>query len=76
MCTVRESFLRWKRAEAAHAEPLRRPTVPLPDLPQDLHLSEPPEETPEEPLQHELTPRQRGTRLTEHVTHRDAALHS
>lgn len=51
---VWEGLLRRKRVEAAHAEPLGGATVSLPDLPQDLHLSEPPEEAPEKPLKHEL----------------------
>lgn len=54
--SVRESLLGWKRAEAAHAQPLRGETVPLPDLSQDLHLSEPPKEAPEEPFEHDVRP--------------------
>lgn len=53
--SVWESLLRWKCVEAAHAESLRGETIPLPDLSQDLHLFEPPEEAPKEPLKHELS---------------------
>lgn len=76
MLAVRESLLRWECVEAAHAEPLRGQTVPLPDLPQDLHLSEPPEEAPEEPLQHELslTAPQNLKFTHSHVLHLAAAM--
>ncbi len=61
MLSVWEGLLRWKCTEAAHVEPLGSEAIPLPDLSQDIHLSKPPEEAPEKPLEHELSQGRRQT---------------